>query len=213
MKVLVCGGRDFNNYDFLEHALNEISKEVGGITFIVNGACEGADKQSSKWAEAHGIHYAEMPALWKYNGKAAGPKRNKAMIEFIDLDIVVAFPGGNGTADMVKLGHGHDLEVVDLRDTNVGDGKDEESEFFPKWMEPVPDNMNYDKIVEELKKRNADIPNDDKLWNAPYNIPTTRPDLPVMSPTWKNPSQFQKSLVTHMESNINYPSEYTEDSD
>lgn len=36
------------------------------------------------------------------NGKAAGPIRNQRMLDEGKPDLVVAFPGGRGTADMVR---------------------------------------------------------------------------------------------------------------
>ena len=39
---------------------------------------------------------------WKKYGKKAGPLRNQQMLEEGKPDLVVAFPGGNGTADMVR---------------------------------------------------------------------------------------------------------------
>lgn len=159
MKAIVCGGRKFDNYDFLEHALNEISNEVGGITLIANGACEGADKQSSEWAKRHGIHFVEVPALWDYHGKAAGPKRNRAMIEIIDPDIVVAFPGGFGTADMVERGRKHGLDVIDLRNADVKQDK----------TPTLPDDSLMKEAIERLKVENAaNMPIANQPWHIPY---------------------------------------------
>ena len=42
------------------------------------------------------------PANWKKHGRAAGPIRNKQMLEEAKPDLVIAFPGGAGTANMVK---------------------------------------------------------------------------------------------------------------
>jgi hypothetical protein len=44
----------------------------------------------------------EFPANWKVYGRAAGPIRNMKMLLEGKPDLVVAFPGGIGTADMVK---------------------------------------------------------------------------------------------------------------
>lgn len=126
MRVLVCGGRDFQESDFIEYTLNEVRKEVGEISLIINGASAGADYYSSKWAKAHGVFYAEVPALWQYHGKSAGPKRNEKMIEVFNPDLIVAFPGGNGTTDMVVRGLKRDIEVIDLRDADVS--KDDTSD-------------------------------------------------------------------------------------
>ena len=39
-------------------------------------------------------------AQWAKYGKAAGPMRNQEMLDS-GIDLVVAFPGGRGTADML----------------------------------------------------------------------------------------------------------------
>ena len=165
MKVLVCGGRDFKEVSFLEHALNEIDKEVGRISFIINGAAEGADRHSSTWARNHGIHYAEMPALWQYNGKSAGPKRNNAMIECFNPDLIVAFPGGAGTENMVKLGHANNIEVIDLRSANVV---------------TKPEETDYEKFL-----RNMEVNVGRDLHSKSYwPVPPTTPYIGINAPTY-----------------------------
>lgn len=199
MKVLVCGGRDFNDHGFLEHALNEINKEVGGISFIINGSCEGADRLSSRWAGDHGIHYAEMPALWRYNGKSAGPKRNKAMLECIDLDLIVAFPGGKGTEDMVKLGYANDIEVIDLRDAQVEAEEEEKETDYEKFLKALDmDNSDYKTMIEELKKQHSTtIP----VETPPYVFPKN-PTIPYSSgiePMWNYKKHYGPMTTTESE--------------
>jgi hypothetical protein len=41
-------------------------------------------------------------AQWKKHGRAAGPIRNQRMLDKGKPDLVVAFPGGRGTADMIR---------------------------------------------------------------------------------------------------------------
>jgi len=43
-----------------------------------------------------------FPADWSRHGKSAGPIRNRQMLIEGRPDIVVAFPGGKGTANMIK---------------------------------------------------------------------------------------------------------------
>ena len=52
-------------------------------------------------------------ADWEKHGKAAGPKRNKRMLEW-KPDLVVAFPGGKGTANMVQQARQAGVEVIEV---------------------------------------------------------------------------------------------------
>ena len=96
MRVLVCGGRDFDQWSKVHRLLTEAKPSV-----IINGAAPGADRLASKWADINGVPLVEYPALWK-QGKKAGPQRNAFMLADSRPDIVIAFPGGAGTNDMIS---------------------------------------------------------------------------------------------------------------
>lgn len=101
--VLVCGGRDYDNWPFVEATLDDLAKEKGPI-ILVQGGATGADAWARQWARRQSVatlwHMINMPADWKKNGRAAGPIRNKRMLTECLPDLVVAFPGGRGTSDM-----------------------------------------------------------------------------------------------------------------
>ena len=52
------------------------------------------------------------PADWKQYGRGAGPIRNREMLQYSEPDIVVAFPGGAGTADMIRAARTAGYPVV-----------------------------------------------------------------------------------------------------
>jgi hypothetical protein len=103
MKVLVCGGRNYSKVKFAYDTLDEIhNTDCGGaITTIIQGGATGADTIARLWASRKGIPNKEFKADWKIYGKAAGALRNQKMLDEGRPDLVVAFPGGSGTADMV----------------------------------------------------------------------------------------------------------------
>ena len=101
MKVLVCGGRDFNDQPFLYGVLDSFG--FGPITTIIHGAARGADSMAGKWARDRKIPELVFPADWNLYGKQAGPIRNQQMLDQGQPDIVVAFPGGRGTAHMISI--------------------------------------------------------------------------------------------------------------
>lgn len=99
MKVLVCGGRNFSDYQAVDAVLCALPVEP---SLIIHGGARGADRLAKQWAIANGIHHCAVPALWDYYQRSAGMLRNKAMM-LLQPDYGVAFPGGSGTAGMVRL--------------------------------------------------------------------------------------------------------------
>jgi len=69
----------------------------------------------------NGVKTFAIPARWAKHGKAAGPKRNQAMLNHV-IDRVAAFPGGKGAADMVRRTRLAGVEVLTVTDQPVGHG-------------------------------------------------------------------------------------------
>ena len=110
MRVLVCGGRDYRDVVTVGAVLGGIHRS-GGIDVIIEGGATGADDLARRYAEWQGIQLETYPADWSL-GKAAGPIRNRQMIEEGRPDLVVAFPGGAGTPNMVKQARRAGVEVL-----------------------------------------------------------------------------------------------------
>ena len=115
MRVLVCGGRDFADRDLVARTLAPYRPQP--ITApsehkIIHGGAAGADTLAREWAEVYGVPYREFPADWKTHGRAAGPIRNQRMIDEGKPDLVVAFPGGRGTADMIRRAEAAGVPVM-----------------------------------------------------------------------------------------------------
>lgn len=102
MKVLVCGGRNFSDELTVGSWLGGIHKNNGPITLLIEGGASGADFLARKFAHWQGIPVKTFPAEWSKLGRPAGPIRNKRMLDEGKPDLVVAFDGGKGTANMVK---------------------------------------------------------------------------------------------------------------
>lgn len=101
MRVLVFGGRDWNKRKTTYAALDQLDKEYA-FTTVIDGMAAGADELAFDWALIRGVKTERYAADWDTYGRAAGPIRNQKMIDTGLPDIAVAFPGGNGTADMTK---------------------------------------------------------------------------------------------------------------
>lgn len=112
MKVLVCGGRNFNDALTLGSWLGGIHKNNGPITLLIEGGAPGADFMARKFAEWLGIPTQTFEADWDRHGRSVGPLRNKQMLEEGRPDLVVAFEGGKGTANMVAQATAAGVKVL-----------------------------------------------------------------------------------------------------
>lgn len=115
MRVLVCGGRDFDDYNLVVRVLSSIQVTREPFDVLIHGGASGADAAADVYARRHLIPVLRFPADWGKHKKAAGPMRNTEMLRDGKPDLVVAFPGGRGTADMVNKAHGAGVEVFDAR--------------------------------------------------------------------------------------------------
>lgn len=111
MRLLVCGGRNFTDVELLERTLSKI-KESYVIECLIEGGAWGADYLASQWAFKHGVWNERFPAEWGKYGKSAGPIRNKQMLDEGKPNLVLAFPGGKGTANMIMQAEAAGVEVI-----------------------------------------------------------------------------------------------------
>jgi len=95
MKVIVCGGRSFDDLLAVKDALLAVKPSL-----VIHGGAPGADQAAGRAAFELGIAVRVFPADWVQYGKSAGPRRNQEMVE-AGADLVLSFPGGRGTADLV----------------------------------------------------------------------------------------------------------------
>lgn len=109
--VGVCGGRNFLDANLVEDILNQ---EIKGADVIVTGDATGADRLADEWARRNSNHVIRIPALWDAFGRAAGARRN-AVIATLNLRLLIAFPGGVGTADMVRKAKAKGIEVLEVK--------------------------------------------------------------------------------------------------
>jgi hypothetical protein len=99
-KVLVCGGRHYSDRANVYRALNALMDELETPLFVIHGKMTGADMIAGDWAALRGQPCAEVKPLWDYYDRSAGPRRNEWML-FLQPDLVVAFPGNDGTRNMI----------------------------------------------------------------------------------------------------------------
>ena len=116
MRVLVCGGRNFYNKALIKRTLDELHKKTP-ITCLIHGGASGADFLANHWATAYGgMPQEEYPYKLGGTSKAAGLIRNLMMLVQGKPNLVVAFPGGKGTADMVRKARKAGIKVMEIKD-------------------------------------------------------------------------------------------------
>ena len=108
MRILVCGGRNFKDRDYIYSVLDSYKDHV---TEMCQGYADGADRIALMWANVNKVTCRSYPADWETYGKSAGYIRNRNMLKLFKPDLVIAFPGGSGTEDMMMAARGADLEV------------------------------------------------------------------------------------------------------
>lgn len=108
-RVLVCGARTWTDRDIIADTLKGIALQAakrGDIIEIVHGDAPGADRLAGEIGEQIGAAVHAMPAEWSSFGRAAGPIRNRSMLEQLRPQLVLAFHDriteSKGTADMVR---------------------------------------------------------------------------------------------------------------
>jgi hypothetical protein len=110
MRIIVTGGRDFDDGAAVFAALDRIHAQ-SAITEVVHGGAKGADTLAAEWAAANSVAQEVYKPDWARYGRGAGPARNRDMAA-AGADLVVAFPGGRGTADMCKQAERAGIKVV-----------------------------------------------------------------------------------------------------
>ena len=125
MILIVTGGRDYNDRVRVDSAIMEAYdahvRPGDRALNIWHGGATGADALAGAFADANRCSNVPFPADWKGDGRAAGPKRNERMVALAASHkrnghtvVVLAFPGGRGTADCVRRAKAHGLPVVTI---------------------------------------------------------------------------------------------------
>jgi hypothetical protein len=112
MNLIIAGGRDFDNYSYLEKVLNHLLSRTDKETItIFCGKAKGADSLGERYALHNGIRVREFPADWNTHGKRAGILRNIEMGD--EATHLVAFHDtvSRGTKQMIDYAEKKGLVV------------------------------------------------------------------------------------------------------
>lgn len=112
MKIIIAGGRNFDDYQLLEQRCNDI---IGLYSHdeieIVSGTANGADKLGEVYASKRGYSVKRFSADWNKHGRSAGYKRNEDMARYGDVLIAFWDKESKGTKHMIDLAMKHKLSV------------------------------------------------------------------------------------------------------
>ena len=121
MKTIIAGGRDFNDYNYLEDVMNTCPFE---ITEIVCGKARGADTLGEKWGKSKGIPVKYFMPDWNGLGKKAGHVRNREMGDYADALVAFWDKKSKGTKGMIDYATKIGLKsVVVYYNVEVSDDK------------------------------------------------------------------------------------------
>lgn len=122
--ILVCGGRTYGKHCLKQrvHLIETLDAQhaLKPITLLVHGDAEGADRLAKRWAQNAGVPEQGYPADWddidhpdavvrtrkdgtKYDVTAGFRRNDTMLVEHPEIEDVIAFEGGRGTAHMTEL--------------------------------------------------------------------------------------------------------------
>lgn len=90
-KIVIAGSRYFEDYKIIrEYALYCLKQEnLSDPICILSGGGRGVDACGERFSKEMGFQLKLFPADWNKYKRAAGPIRNKAMVQ--EADIVICF--------------------------------------------------------------------------------------------------------------------------
>lgn len=110
MRIAITGGRDYGNRHLVASVLDLIGLLNGQSVILVGDCPTGVDAFVVGRRKDAQVFRAE----WSKFNIGAGPIRNRAILDS-GVDIVIAFPGGRGTSNMVKQARERNIPVIELR--------------------------------------------------------------------------------------------------
>lgn len=111
-EVIVTGGRDYKFKNFVYEVLDFYHPDI-----IIQGGATGVDAFALAWAKDRKKKYYECKADWNKHGKAAGPIRNKEMLDTFPNATIIVFSGGRGTANMLAQAKKQKRNIIIVDDS------------------------------------------------------------------------------------------------
>jgi hypothetical protein len=110
--VIVTGSRDWEYGSSIYDALHLHQPDL-----VVQGGCPtGADRFARCWCDENNVKYRTVSADWNKYGKAAGPIRNREMLEAYPTATVLAFCRDNSRGTRGTIGIARELGMIVIID-------------------------------------------------------------------------------------------------
>lgn len=103
MRLIIAGGREFNDYPLLKSTLDNFLQNITDPITIISGTARGADKLGERYAQEKGYECIKFPAMWEKYGKASGYRRNVEMAEVATHCVVFWDYMSRGSKSMIDI--------------------------------------------------------------------------------------------------------------
>ena len=106
-RVIIAGGRDFDDYEYMSTKLNELFKDQNMFNNkaikVISGMAKGADTLAIRYADENKLTKILFPANWKVYPRIAGFLRNNDMLS-IATHLIAFWDGkSSGTKHMIEI--------------------------------------------------------------------------------------------------------------
>ncbi|SDR58524.1 Protein of unknown function [Rhizobiales bacterium GAS113] len=114
MRIIVCGGRNHCDRRLVERELTRLHWRMP-ISVVIHGGGDAQAIAIEHWARMRGLAVVRYRPNWERFGHRGEILRNAFMLEDTRPDLVVAFPGGHSTADLVQRARNSGIAVLEIR--------------------------------------------------------------------------------------------------
>lgn len=113
MRVLICSGRFYADTHTVTRVL-ELYASAQAINVLIHGGHQALGGIIETWARGTDIHVIRYPANWALHGKYAEVRRNLFMLQDSRPDVLLAFPGGEDTAECIRMAQKAGIRVIEV---------------------------------------------------------------------------------------------------
>jgi hypothetical protein len=112
MRLLICGGRHFDNAVLVDTELSRINVKTP-ISVMIHGGLPGIGFPAEAWARRNSVHVIRYPANFSL-GKNGDFMRDLFMLEDSRPDAMLMFPGGRRTAEILLAARAGKISVTEV---------------------------------------------------------------------------------------------------